>query len=142
MDRQRLRRHKLRNDLQQVGLLTVLATLLGYLAWVVGGEPFAWGTLMGVALLFLVNPVASPRLVLGMYGARALSSREAPRLYAILEELSARAGLEHAPRLYYVPTRVMNAFATGRREDAAIVLSDGLLRRLELRGSPGCWPMR
>lgn len=137
MDRQRLRRHKLRNDLQQVGLLTVLATLLGYLAWVVGGAPFAWGTLMGVALLFLVNPVASPRLVLGMYGARALSSREAPRPYAILGELSARAGLEHAPRLYYVPTRVMNAFATGLREDAAIVLSDGLLRRLELRELAG-----
>ncbi len=53
MDLQRLREHKLRNDLQQVGLL-------GYLAWVVGGAPFAWGTLMGVALLYLVNPVGSP----------------------------------------------------------------------------------
>ena len=137
MDRQRLRAHKLRNDLQQVGLLALLALLLGYLAWVVGGAPFAWGALIGVALLYLVNPVASPRLVLGMYGARGLSRRESPRLYAILEALADRAGLETVPRLYYLPTRVMNAFATGRREDAAIVLSDGLLRRLELRELAG-----
>lgn len=137
MNRQRLRSHKLRNDLQQAGLLAVLALLLGYLAWVVGGAPFAWGTLMGVALLYWINPVASPRLMLGLYGARPLSSREAPRLYAILRELAARAGLPHLPRLYYLPTRVMNAFATGRREDASIVLSDGLLRRLELRELAG-----
>lgn len=133
MDRHRLRAHKLRNDLQQVGLLLLLALLLGYLAWVLGGAPFAWGTLMGVALLYLLNPVASPRLVLGMYGARALSRGEAPRLYAILEELAVRAGLRVPPRLYYIPTPVMNAFATGRRGDAAICLSDGLLGRLDLR---------
>jgi len=137
MDRQLLREHKLKNDLQQLGLLALLALLLGYLAWVVGGPPFAWGTLIGVALLYLVNPVASPRLVLGMYGARGLSRREVPRLYGILEELTERAGLERLPRLYYLPTRVMNAFATGRRQDAAIVLSDGLLRRLSLRELAG-----
>jgi heat shock protein HtpX len=137
MDRQRLRIHKLRNDLQQVALVALLALLLGYLAWVVGGAPFAWGTLIGVVLLYLANPVASPRLVLGMYGARALAQREAPGLYAILEELAARAGLGYLPRLYYLPTRVMNAFATGRREDAAIVVSDGLLRRLNRRELAG-----
>jgi heat shock protein HtpX len=137
MDRQRLRAHKLKNDLQQLGLLALLALLLGYLAWVVGGAPFVWGTLIGVALLSLVNPVASPRLVLGMYGARPLSAGQAPRLYAILEALAERAELESVPRLYYLPTRVMNAFATGRREDAAIVLSDGLLRRLDLREVTG-----
>jgi heat shock protein HtpX len=137
MDRQRLRLHKLKNDLQQLGLLALLAMVLGYLAWVVGGAPFAWGTLIGVGLLSLINPVASPRLVLSLYGARSLSRREAPRLYALLQVLAERADLERLPRLYYLPTRVMNAFATGRREDAAIVLSDGLLRRLDLREIAG-----
>jgi len=133
MDRQRLLRHKVRNDLQQIGLLGVLALLLGYLAWVVGGEPFMWGTLSGVILLYLINPVASPRLLVRMYGALPLSPREAPGLYGILEALARRAGLARLPRLYYLPSRMMNAFATGRREDAAIVISDGLLRRLERR---------
>jgi hypothetical protein len=43
MDRQRLLEHKLLNGLQQITLLAVLAILLGYLAWLVGGESFMWG---------------------------------------------------------------------------------------------------
>ena len=69
MDRQRLFEHKVRNALQQLGLLGLLALVLGYLAWVVGGEPFLWGTLMGVAILWMINPVASPRLMVRLYGA-------------------------------------------------------------------------
>lgn len=137
MDRDRLRVHKLRNDLQQAGLLLLLALLLGYLAWVLGGAPFAWGTLLGVALLYLLNPVASPRLVLAMYGAQPLTRVGAPQLYAVRDELVARAGLRAPPRLYVVPTRVMTAFATGRRDGAAICLSEGLLRRLDLRELAG-----
>ena len=114
MDRQRLQAHRLRNLVQQAALLVLLALLLGYLAWVVGGAPFVWGTLLGVALLFLVNPVASPRLVLGMYGARELGTSDTPGLYGILAELGRRAGLERIPRLYYLPSRMINAFATGR----------------------------
>jgi heat shock protein HtpX len=133
MDRQRLLEHKLLNGLQQITLLAVLAILLGYLAWLVGGESFMWGALIGVTVLYLVNPAASPRLLLGMYGARRLSPREAPSLYGVLEALTVRAGLERSPRLYYLPSRMMNAFATGRQGDAAIVLSDGLLRRLGQR---------
>ncbi len=133
MDRRRLFEHKVRNGLQQLGLLGLLALLLGYLAWVVGGESFLWGTLLGVGLLWLINPVASPRLLVRLYGAIPLSPRDMPGLYAIVEALAERAGLERLPRLYYLPSRLMNAFATGRRDDAAIVLSDGLLRRLERR---------
>ena len=133
MDRRRLIEHKVRNGLQQLGLLGLLALLLGYLAWVVGGESFLWGTLLGVGLLWLINPVASPRLLVRLYGAIPLSPRDMPGLYAIVEALAECAGLERLPRLYYLPSRLMNAFATGRRDDAAIVLSDGLLRRLERR---------
>lgn len=123
----------MRNGLQQLGLLGLLALLLGYLAWEVGGEPFLWGTLLGVAVLWMINPVASPRLLVRLYGAIPFSPREMPGLYRLLEGLAARAGLERLPRLYYLPSRMMNAFATGHREDAAILLSDGLLRRLERR---------
>lgn len=137
MDRHRLQAHRRRNLVQQAALLALLALLLGYLAWVVGGPPFVWGTLLGVALLFWVNPVASPRLVLGMYGARELGTRDTPGLYALLAELGRRAGLARIPRLYYLPSRMINAFATGGRNDAAIVLSDGLLRQLERREVAG-----
>ncbi len=133
MDRRRLLEHKVLNGLQQLGLLGLLALLLGYLAWVVGGESFLWGTLLGVSTLWLINPVASPRLLVRLYGAIPLTPRDSPGLYGIVQALATRAGLERLPRLYYLPSRLMNAFATGRRDDAAIVLSDGLLRRLERR---------
>jgi heat shock protein HtpX len=48
-------------------------------------------------------------------------------------ELSRRAGLERAPRLMVLPTPRLEAFTTGRREDAVIAVSDGLLRRLPER---------
>jgi heat shock protein HtpX len=41
------------------------------------------------------------------------------------------------PRLYYVPSSMLNAFAVGRPDDAAIALTDGLLRTLSLRELSG-----
>lgn len=133
MDRVRLLDHKLRNNLQSLGLLATLGLLLGCLAWILGGGSFAWMTLVGVLLLYVMNPAGSPGLVLTLYRARAIRYDEAPKLYATLAELSRRAGIDAVPRLYYLPTAVMTAFTTGSRDQAAIAISDGLLRRLDLR---------
>ena len=48
-----------------------------------------------------------------------------------------RAELPAMPRLYYVPSRMMNAFAVGKPEDSAIAVTDGLLRGLSLRQLTG-----
>jgi heat shock protein HtpX len=133
MDRGKLVRHKLRNNLQSLGLLAMLSLLLGYLAWALGGQPMLWGILLGLLILMVANPAASPRLVMALYRARPVRLGEAPGLYGILEVLAQRAGLAHFPHLYYLPSSVVNAFATGQRDDAVILLSDGLLRRLEWR---------
>lgn len=125
--------HKLRNNLQSAGLLITLSLMLGYLAWTLGGVTFAWSALLGVVLLFLANPAASPRLVMSMYGGRQIRPGELPRLDAAVTELARRAGLASVPRLFYLPSPVMNAFATGHKDDAVIALSDALLRRLDLR---------
>lgn len=125
--------HKLRNNLQSAGLLITLSLMLGYLAWTLGGVMFAWSALLGVVLLFLANPAASPRLVMSMYGGRQIRPGELPRLDAAVTELARRAGLASVPRLFYLPSPVMNAFATGHKDDAVIALSDALLRRLDLR---------
>jgi heat shock protein HtpX len=90
-----------------------------------------------VVVLYLTNPAASPRLVALLYPGRVLHPSEAPRHYAVLGELARRAGLPRMPRLYYIPSAVMNAFATGGRDDALIAVSDGLLRRLDLRELTG-----
>jgi hypothetical protein len=72
----------------------------------------------------------SPKLVLGLYRARRLSPYDLPELHQIVRQLAARADLPAMPQLYYVPSRVMNAFAVGRPEDSAIAVTDGLLRGL------------
>lgn len=137
MERERLVAHKLRNNLQAALLVGVLGLLCVSLAWIIGGGLLAWAALVGVAALALVNPAASPRLVMAMYRARPLTPREAPQLYLLLEELARRAGLERIPVLYYLPSRAMNAFTTGGKEDAALGISDGMLRRLSLREITG-----
>ncbi|MEJ2479976.1 MAG: zinc metalloprotease HtpX, partial [Acidihalobacter sp.] len=79
----------------------------------------------------------SPRWILGLYGARRMQPVDAPSLFRLRDELAERAGLERVPALYYVPTPVLNAFSVGRRSDAAIGLSDGLLHRLPSRELAG-----
>ena len=137
MDEQRSISHKLRNNLQTALLVAALALLVAYLAWFIGGPVLAWAALLGVVVLATNNPIASPRLLMSLYRARPIRQAEAPRLYAIVHELSRRAGLERLPVLYLVPTRLMNAFTTGDRQDAAIAVSDGLLRRMALRELTG-----
>ena len=47
--------------------------------------------------------------------------------------ISKRLGLPQPPRLYYIPSRMLNAFAVGHRDEAAIAVTNGLLRGLTLR---------
>jgi heat shock protein HtpX len=137
MDRSTLAAHKLGNAIQSLLLVGTLALLLGLLAWILGGPPFVMLALAGVAFLYLANPVASPRLVMSLYRGRLVTPREAPDLYELIVELARRAELPRVPRLYYLPSRVMNAFATGTREDSSVAVSDGLLRGLTMRELAG-----
>ena len=130
MDKALLRQHKLDNALQSALLVATLAALLGLLAWVVGGGSLLLLTLGVVVGLYLANPAAWPRMVTLLYPGWVLHPAEARWLYAVLRELARRAGLPEVPRLYYIPSRVMNAFAVGHSEDAMTALSDELLRRL------------
>lgn len=73
----------------------------------------------------------SDRLVLKMANARPVGRRDAPGLYAIVENLSIAAGLP-VPGIFMVDDPAPNAFATGRNpEHAVIAVTTGLLARLD-----------
>ncbi len=125
--------HSVANRLQSALLLLLMGGFLGLLGWLLWGIK---GVLMLVLLgliLMLFNPGTTPWLIMRMYGGVRLSTDQAPLLQSALLELSKRAGLSHIPSLYYIPSRIVNAFALGQRDDAAIAVSDGLLRTLDSR---------
>ena len=72
-----------------------------------------------------------------MYRAREIGRRDLPEVLQVLEALAERAGLARVPRLYYVPSTMLNAFAVGGRDDAVIAMTDGMLRALTLRELAG-----
>jgi heat shock protein HtpX len=137
MDNARLRSHKLTNVVHSMLLLGGMALLLGTLGWTIAGpEGVLWTFLLGAVLLAL-SPRVTPHVLLKLYHAQRLTRRIAPGLHALLEELARRAGLDSLPQLYYVPSRVLNAFTLGRGEETAIAVTDGLLRNLSPRELAG-----
>lgn len=125
--------HHLGNTLQSALLIAAMAGLLGLLGWIIAAaEGLAVAVIVSV-LVALLGPRVSPWLVLRMYRAQPIQPRQAPDLYGALYELARRAGLSRPPTLYYIPTPMLNAFAVGSRDQAAIALTDGLLRRLDGR---------
>jgi heat shock protein HtpX len=127
------RRHRLVNTLQSVLLIGAMAGLLALLGWIVADLEGLLVALVVGLLVALFGPRVSPWLVLRMYRAQAIHPRQAPDLYRALYELCRRADLSRPPALFYIPTPMLNAFAVGSRDQAAIVLTDGLLRKLDGR---------
>ena len=79
----------------------------------------------------------SDKLVLSMVRATLIEKSDNPELYRIVENLCITAGLP-MPRIYITQEMQLNAFATGRDKNHAVVcVTQGLLQRLnktELEG--------
>ena len=137
LQKEKLIEHKFLNIAHTFLLFGGIIVLLGIVAYLLFG---AMGFFMVSSTLFFLiflTPRISPHLVLRMYNGKLLSYGEAADLYDITAELSRRAGLGGTPELYYIPSNMINAFAVGSRERAAIGITDGILRRLNLRELTG-----
>ena len=124
--------HSRSNLLHTVLLLGSMMGLLALLGFLLSGTTGVVMALAAGVFLFFFGPRISPQLLLRMYRARALSPNEAPQLYRIVQELARRANLKFMPKLFYIPSPVMNAFAAGTRNQAVIAVTDGLLRKMDL----------
>lgn len=133
MDSKSLYKHKVNNLIHSVLIFTGMILLVSFLGWSIGGtQGLKWLFFISIFML-IMSPRVSSRMILRLYGARPLHAREVPRLYAALEELTRRANLPELPSLNYVPSRMLNAFTMGKRSQAAIAITDGLMRTLDLR---------
>jgi heat shock protein HtpX len=137
MIRHKIRQYKLAHLLQTLLLLGSMGLVLVLTGGMIAGwDGMILALLLGV-VAFLLSPQFSFHFYLRSQGARRLRPDQAPRLFEITRRLAARAGLSHMPDLYHVPGGVMNAFAVKDRERSAIGLTDGLLRRLDIREIAG-----
>jgi len=111
-------------------LMAALTVLMMFLGDALGGRSMMLG-FFGLALAMnFFSYWFSDKIVLRMYRAREVTDAEAPELYSIVRELSARAGLP-MPRVYIIPSASPNAFATGRNPaHAAVAATEGILRML------------
>ena len=73
----------------------------------------------------------SDKIVLAMHQAKPVTMQNAPELYRIVENLAITSGLPK-PRIYIIPEKAPNAFATGRNpEHSVVAVTEGLLEKLD-----------
>lgn len=99
------------------------------MGWLFGGRVFAMGAIVAVAVLCFLSPKISPLFTRQMFRGRRLTYTAAPNRYRALKALSERAELPRIPVLCYLPNGALNAFTVGAPGNAAIAISDGILRR-------------
>ena len=110
-----------------LGLMTALFMGIG---WALGGRDGMLVALLFAAAMNLWSWWNSGKAVLRMHRAVEIDRRNAPELFRVTEELSARAGMP-MPRVYLIQSKQPNAFATGRGpEDGAVAVTTGLLELL------------
>ncbi len=129
--------HRMRNALQTALLLAGMGALALVIGRMLLGPGAAWW-LAGMTLVAIaLAPGLSPMWMLRLYRARELSPAEAPELHELVARLARRAELPAMPRLFLVPSPILNAFATGSAERPFIAVTDGLLRVMNLRELAG-----
>src|SRR4029077_6926862 len=119
------------NNLKTFFLLTLL-TLIA----IGGGDYFGGenGMILGFIIAGVTNFISyffSDKIALAMYRAQPVTREQLPRIYAVVERLTQKAGLP-MPKLYVIPTDSPNAFATGRNpRHASVAVTEGILRLLD-----------
>lgn len=125
------------NQFKTAMLMAAIMALFGIVGGMIGGRSGMLMALVFGGAMNLFSYWFSDSMVLKMYNAQAVDETSAPQFYAMIRELSQRAGLP-MPRVYIIDEAQPNAFATGRNpQHAAVAATRGILQLLsarELRG--------
>ncbi len=117
-----------------LGGLSALLLLFG--SWLGGRDGLYIAFVMAMVMNF-VTYFFSDKIVLRMYGAKKLDEQEYEHIYDMIRDLAHDMHMP-MPKVYFMPTGMANAFATGRNPShAAVAVTKGILDLLdhnELRG--------
>ena len=123
----------------QFKTVILLGLLTGILLWI-GSFWGQSGLLIALIFSIIMNFAAywfSDKIALAIYRARLVTEKDAPKLYQIVREISKMANIP-MPKVYIIPSNILNAFATGRgKNHAAVAATQGILEALnddELKG--------
>ncbi len=118
------------NGLKTAMLMIILTLMLVWGGAALGGKQ---GMTLALVMAFLMNFITyffSDKIVLKMYRAKEVDEAESPVLYRIVRRLSQKAGMP-MPKVYMIPSKSPNAFATGRSpRHAAVAATEGIMQIL------------
>lgn len=125
------------NTLKVILLISVLSGILIAVGYFIAGKT---GMVIALIISVIMNFGSywySDSIVLAMYNAQPATRENAPVLYDVVSNLAEKAKMP-VPKIYIIPDKSPNAFATGRNEDhAAVAATVGILKILgrdELEG--------
>ena len=109
-----------------VGLLAFFASTVFF------GDPSITVIVLGVAIAYAAfSYFNAGKMATAVNGAREVTEAEEPRLYRIVENLAIANGMP-TPKVYVMEDQALNAFATGRDPEHAIVAATrGLLNAMD-----------
>lgn len=119
---------------------TLMAAMLGLTLLVgytfMGWEGIFWAGLLGAGSIILSYNIPT-QMIMRFYRAQAIPAYQLTDLQHIIQQFSQRAGLPRTPKLYYIASHQVNAFATGSKSDPAVAVTYGLLRSLSQKEISG-----
>lgn len=128
------------NTMKTFLLMTGLMALFLFIGKALGGQTGMIYALVMACGMNLISYWFSDKIVLMMYGAKAVPETDDTGLVRIARRLAHKAGIP-MPKVYLINSPVPNAFATGRNpQHAAIAATTGILDMLsekELEGVLG-----
>jgi len=113
-------------------IMAIFVVIIGGLGWIISaiyGQPsYLYLALIIGAVYALIQYFAAAKIALAVNGAKEIQKRDDPRYYRIVENLAITTGMP-MPKVYVIEDPALNAFATGRDPQHAVVAATtGLLQ--------------
>lgn len=114
-----------------MGFFALIAALAIIFGQAYGNNAITVGALIGAAIYALISYYGAAKMAVAMNGAKEIQKSDHPRLWRTVENLAITNGMP-MPKVYIINDPALNAFATGRDPNHAIVAATtGLLETMD-----------